>query len=364
MKKYILCYTYYLFFSGSIHAEYVNESHDENTKIETNAHIHSDFRRKWINNTIPYKFDNSPPARKREAVLSAIQHIESVTNIKFIKINNLNKNQFPDFININSRDGSGCNADIGRKGGAQIFNIGNCSFLSVIHEFVHAIGMFHEHNRSDRDSYITVYWDRIRKDKRQNFQINGTESENIREYDYASITHYANNTFSVSSWPTITTPNGEKIGRRNGLSMGDIYAINYMYPSKSINKKVELYSDYDYEGSKYELKNSSPLLGDFTKKLSSLIIPDEWSVILYQGENYTGNSILLKSSKLRINDNFNNSISSVRVIKSTTQNVGSLYENSYSDSTESFELISLDDSELSAPFPINNETIIPSFQFQ
>ncbi|MGD6736201.1 M12 family metallopeptidase [Photobacterium leiognathi subsp. mandapamensis] len=88
----------FYFFPISTHAEYINESFDENTIIEANAHIPSDFRRKWINNTIPYQFDNIPPKRKKEAVLNAIQHIESVTNIKFIQRNNSNKNQFPDFI--------------------------------------------------------------------------------------------------------------------------------------------------------------------------------------------------------------------------------------------------------------------------
>lgn len=122
MKKSIF---YILLFPISTHAEYINRSLDENTIIEANAHIPSDFRRKWINNTIPYQFDNIPPKRKKEAVLNAIQHIESVTNIKFIQRNNSNKNKFPDFLNINSKDGSGCRADLGRKGGSQIFNIGN-----------------------------------------------------------------------------------------------------------------------------------------------------------------------------------------------------------------------------------------------
>ncbi|MGD6736200.1 M12 family metallopeptidase [Photobacterium leiognathi subsp. mandapamensis] len=256
---------------------------------------------------------------------------------------------------MNSKDGSGCRADIGRKGGSQIFNIGNCSSLSVIHEFAHTIGMFHEHNRSDRDSYITVHWDRIRKDKRQNFQINGTESENIRKYDYASITHYSNNTFSVSRWPTITTLNGEEIGRRNGLSMGDIYAINYMYPNKYNNKKVVLYSKFDYEGSKYELKNSSPLLGDFTMETSSLIIPNGWSVILYQGKNYTGNHIIIKNSTLKINNDFNNNVSSVHIIKNTNQNtvLGDIYiyKNPFNNNTELFKLIKLDKKNEYTPIP-------------
>ncbi|MUK28736.1 hypothetical protein GNP44_01310 [Aliivibrio fischeri] len=335
------------------------DSYEENMRMQVYSHIVSDFRYKWINNTIPYQFDNTPPVRKREAVSSAIQHIESVTNLNFIERNNLNKDRYPNFININSEDGSGCSAKIGRRGGEQFMNIGGCTRLSVIHEFAHAIGMFHEHNRSDRDSYITIHWERIQKDKRHNFQINGTESENIRGYDYSSITHYSTQTFSTSAWPTITTLNGEKIGRRNGLSMGDIYAINYMYPSSTTHKEVVLYSDKNYKGKKYKLKSSSPLLGDFSKKLSSLTIPDGFSVLLYQGEYYTGEYISLSymDEPTQLIDSFNDNVSSIHVIKSQAQRgvIGDvyIYENQYNNDTELFELISLDQKNEYGHFPIN-----------
>ena len=38
-----------------------------------------------------------------------------------------------------------------------------CLHSEVIsHEFLHAMGMFHEQMRPDRDDFITVHWDRIR----------------------------------------------------------------------------------------------------------------------------------------------------------------------------------------------------------
>ena len=36
--------------------------------------------------------------------------------------------------------------------------------------------------------------------------------------------------FSKNDQPTIETLNGESIGQRNGLSDGDIQAVNFMYP--------------------------------------------------------------------------------------------------------------------------------------
>ena len=36
--------------------------------------------------------------------------------------------------------------------------------LTVLHEFLHAFGVFHTHQRQDRDDYITVNWDDIQSD--------------------------------------------------------------------------------------------------------------------------------------------------------------------------------------------------------
>ena len=44
-----------------------------------------------------------------------------------------------------------------------------CVGLSL-HEFIHALGFDHEQNRPDRDEHVQVHWQRIRDDKKWNFQ--------------------------------------------------------------------------------------------------------------------------------------------------------------------------------------------------
>ena len=56
---------------------------------------------------------------------------------------------------------------VGAIGGEQILNMGpGCQYVGlVLHEFGHAIGYFHEHNRPDRDKTVNILWDNIQDGK-------------------------------------------------------------------------------------------------------------------------------------------------------------------------------------------------------
>lgn len=56
---------------------------------------------------------------------------------------------------------------VGAIGGEQILNMGpGCQYVGlVLHEFGHAIGYFHEHNRPDRDKTVNILWDNIQYGK-------------------------------------------------------------------------------------------------------------------------------------------------------------------------------------------------------
>lgn len=57
-----------------------------------------------------------------------------------------------------------CFSSVGnRKVGKQRLSIGrNCDRIATIeHEFLHALGFWHEQSRADRDDYVKIMWDRI-----------------------------------------------------------------------------------------------------------------------------------------------------------------------------------------------------------
>lgn len=57
-----------------------------------------------------------------------------------------------------------CWSSVGnRQEGLQQLSIGaNCDKIGTIqHEFMHALGFWHEQSRSDRDDYVSIMWDRI-----------------------------------------------------------------------------------------------------------------------------------------------------------------------------------------------------------
>ncbi|UYV66423.1 hypothetical protein LAZ67_4001619 [Cordylochernes scorpioides] len=114
-----------------------------------------------------------------------------------------------------------CHSFIGRKGtGVQVLSLGKgCdSHGTILHELGHAVGFAHEHNRSDRDDYLNIFWENInpRADKRGSYRVwkgaikkgaagykdqflklKPYENRLLTTFDYNSVMLYAEDTFSV-----------------------------------------------------------------------------------------------------------------------------------------------------------------------
>lgn len=163
-------------------------------------------------------------------IAEAIEHWTENSRLEFIERTSANAAQYPNYIKFT--DSNGCGSFVGMQGGEQgVFLSDNCSVGSVVHEIGHAIGLFHEHTRTDRDSFITVDFNEISDSAENNFNRIDIGADTYGEYDYGSIMHYGTHFFSQSGNPTIIVhdANAPEIGQREALSDIDISSTNAMY---------------------------------------------------------------------------------------------------------------------------------------
>ncbi|KAJ7338784.1 hypothetical protein JRQ81_012686 [Phrynocephalus forsythii] len=123
-----------------------------------------------------------------------------------------------------------------RQRGRQELSIGaGCDRLATIeHEFLHALGFWHEQSRSDRDDYVTIMRDRIQDGREHNFNKYDDKTSDFLNvpYDYTSVMHYSKTAFRNGTEPTILTNIPafiDVIGQRMDFSEYDIQKLSRLY---------------------------------------------------------------------------------------------------------------------------------------
>ena len=152
-----------------------------------------DTWRKWPDSTIPYVISSSFNSRERSIIAKAMKEYHDKTCIKFVP-----RTRESGYINI--MKGGGCYSSVGRTSRKQDVSLGpGCVHTSVIlHEFMHALGFFHEQSRTDRDDYVTIHWDNIKPGKEHNFKKYGQDRIDHlgAKYDTCSVMHYFSTAFA------------------------------------------------------------------------------------------------------------------------------------------------------------------------
>ncbi len=197
--------------------------------------------RLWPDGRVPYAFAANVTGAQQSVALSAMTAISDTAAIEFVPLTTES-----DAIVFQSSTGN--SSFVGQIGGFQTINIFNWNFqFIVVHEIMHAVGLYHEHQRPDRNLFIDVNFDNLSPPtcsdcsascQSANFGIPG-DADAIGLYDYDSVMHYGPTGFGCGN--TVISirqsrPSGAffddpaiPMGQRTQISEGDGLTLRALY---------------------------------------------------------------------------------------------------------------------------------------
>ena len=181
----------------------------------------------WPGGIIPYVID---PELINPHVPDAIQHWNENTVIRLVE-----RTDQPNWVRFVSTDSGPCRATLGMVGGEQkIWLKEFCGVGVVVHEIGHAIGLWHEQQRNDRDFHVWVSPRLlIRRTLRTTFEQPGGRELALGPYDYGSVMHNSWTGYKLNTIPPgiVRGQGGPHPGSSSdrGLSPGDIDGISRLY---------------------------------------------------------------------------------------------------------------------------------------
>jgi len=196
---------------------------------------------------------------------TAISHYRTYTNLKFIPVQTEKaKAYITDYIKSGRIEFVNANENKSYVGmiNSTVQNIwldARPGYLpSAIHEIGHAIGLMHEHSRSDRDNYIIVDTTNVEPKYRHNFYKNEMEVHYpTNALDFRSIMMYPPDAFAIkTNIPVIKKIDGSAFTeyQRKGLSPLDQVVIISMYPMVDAEPDIMIYDQKQPTANSCELK--------------------------------------------------------------------------------------------------------------
>ncbi|EDW64327.1 seminal metalloprotease 1 [Drosophila virilis] len=191
---------------------------------------------RWPDRIVYYYINNNIDQEHRNHILISLRKIE-LSSCLIFKEASKDQNYY---VNITSEPG-GCFTAVGFQNRVQQMNLqdypldtGCYRMGTIMHEMLHALGLYHQQSSSDRDDYVRIVLENIQEGKEHNFQkYDENRVDNFDQtYDYGSVLHYTPYGFSKNGEMTIVPleEGAEKrMGQRLQMSEADINKLNTMY---------------------------------------------------------------------------------------------------------------------------------------
>lgn len=194
---------------------------------------------------VRFVYDSNLSESQRNAIKVALLRIQSNTNVRFYNATGQPTHDdkynidypYINFKYVGPLDTS--SSYVGRIGGKQDISLADFAFYSwntnvIEHEICHALGMFHEQCRNDRDDYVTINTSNLTDKGKSNFNKQTKNYYYRGAYDFNSVMGYSSYTSSTSmvkdtTKPMYTKKDGSTINQGYKLSDLDRAWVNYFY---------------------------------------------------------------------------------------------------------------------------------------
>lgn len=187
---------------------------------------------KWENGVIPFYFSGQFSDSEVATAKKAMARWESVCAVNFKEVSPTSYAYQIMKINRSNEWSS----TIGENNSVYFMYFGTGTeddqYGHCLHELGHCLGLLHEHQRYDRDVYITIYYENIWPEYIFNYKVENNEliKESDYPYDYYSIMHYPEYGFSFNGKATLKPKDATVVvGQRKELSEYDILKVQYIY---------------------------------------------------------------------------------------------------------------------------------------
>ena len=163
----------------------------------------------WPGGIIPYEFVSGLTVDQQQAYLDGLREWELAANVHFIP--RTTQPQWVQFKYV----ANGPNRVSGSA--PQLVEIGQLTRGQICHEMGHSFGLEHEHQRANRNDYITVNYGYIDLPNQTPFNILPTGIQ-FGNYDFESVMHYGRDVLTNTSGEDTLTTNGSYAKYQRRLS--------------------------------------------------------------------------------------------------------------------------------------------------